>query len=509
MKFTPALKVGILTLISVAILICSVMWLKGRSIASGERITVIFQDVDGMRAGSGVQIMGLRVGQVEEINPFITQESSYVSVKLVITEPGVEIPVGSEISIQQSGIIGEKFVEITPPKVNYAYLPLKSETTPVELQKGDGVEVYTFNDTREDYTVVGEIKTVETVDRMSLPLELREQYEAPYIAKGSVMAETVGSEVVLNLEGTLQHQIAVAVLDLQDANELKGNAIIGTEYSLEYNSESGEYELNVKEDKYATIDVQSRSGNSFVVLFPNEEEDTRLKCIKGDKTYATTFYGDIKANKVYFKTGTDGTSQEPLTWTEMQAVNGYEYVDLGLPSGLKWATCNVGASSPEEYGDYFAWGETETKSVYTYDNSLTFEKTPEYLKANGYIDDEGNLTPEHDAAAANWGGSWRMPTKEQMEELVEHCEWEWTQVNGVNGAKVIGPNGSCIFLPAAGYRYGSSLSSDGDDGSYWSSTPDDDAYDNSAYYLYFFTGSEYVGWDGIRHVGLTVRPLTE
>ena len=330
-----------------------------------------------------------------------------------------------------------------------------------------------------------------------------------HIAKGSVMAETVGSEVVLNLEGTLQHQIAVAVLDLQDANELKGNAIIGTEYSLEYNSESGEYELNVKEDKYATIDVQSRSGNSFVVLFPNEEEDTRLKCIKGDKTYATTFYGDIKANKVYFKTGTDGTSQEPLTWTEMQAVNGYEYVDLGLPSGLKWATCNVGASSPEEYGDYFAWGETETKSVYTYDNSLTFEKTPEYLKANGYIDDEGNLTPEHDAAAANWGGSWRMPTKEQMEELVEHCEWEWTQVNGVNGAKVIGPNGSCIFLPAAGYRYGSSLYLDGGLGNYWSSTPDDDAYDNSAYYLYFFTGSEYVGWDGIRHVGLTVRPLTE
>ena len=187
-----------------------------------------------------------------------------------------------------------------------------------------------------------------------------------HIAKGSVMAETVGSEVVLNLEGTLQHQIAVAVLDLQDANELKGNAIIGTEYSLEYNSESGEYELNVKEDKYATIDVQSRSGNSFVVLFPNEEEDTRLKCIKGDKTYATTFYGDIKANKVYFKTGTDGTSQEPLTWTEMQAVNGYEYVDLGLPSGLKWATCNVGAETPEEYGNYYAWGETQPAPGFNY-----------------------------------------------------------------------------------------------------------------------------------------------
>ena len=330
-----------------------------------------------------------------------------------------------------------------------------------------------------------------------------------HIAKGSVMAETVGSEVVLNLEGTLQHQIAVAVLDLQDANELKGNAIIGTEYSLEYNSESGEYELNVKEDKYATIDVQSRSGNSFVVLFPNEEEDTRLKCIKGDKTYATTFYGDIKANKVYFKTGTDGTSQEPLTWTEMQAVNGYEYVDLDLPSGLKWATCNVGASSPEEYGDYFAWGETNTKTEYTNDNSLTYGLTKTQLQAQGIIDENGNLTPQYDAATANWGGSWRMPTKEQMEELVEHCEWEWTQVNGVNGAKVIGPNGSCIFLPAAGFRYAYALYDDGGIGYCWSSTPYDSDGDDIAYNLRFDDGGEGVYWVYSRSIGLTVRPVSE
>ena len=332
-----------------------------------------------------------------------------------------------------------------------------------------------------------------------------------HIAKGSVMAETVGSEVVLNLEGTLQHQIAVAVLDLQDANELKGNAIIGTEYSLEYNSESGEYELNVKEDKYATIDVQSRSGNSFVVLFPNEEEDTRLKCIKGDKTYATTFYGDIKANKVYFKTGTDGTSQEPLTWTEMQAVNGYEYVDLGLPSGLKWATCNVGASSPEEYGDYFAWGETQPAPGFNYieSNCATYGLSISELQSQGYIDNEGNLTSSHDAARANWGGSWRMPTKAEQQELRDNCTWIWTAQNGVNGYKVTGPNGSCIFLPAAGYRYGSSLSSDGDDGYYWSSTPDVSYFDYYAYCLYFYYGGEYVDWYYNRIYGLTIRPITE
>ena len=183
MKFSPALKVGILTLIAVAILVFSVMWLKGRAISSGNRITVTFEDVDGMRAGSGVQIMGLRVGQIEEIVPVITPDNSYVNVKFVITEPGVKIPIGSEISIQQSGIIGEKFIEITPPKENFVYMPLKSDKSPIGVQKGDKVELYTFNDTREDYTVVGEIKTTETLDRLSLPLELREQFEAAYVAK--------------------------------------------------------------------------------------------------------------------------------------------------------------------------------------------------------------------------------------------------------------------------------------------------------------------------------------
>ena len=99
-----------------------------------------------------------------------------------------------------------------------------------------------------------------------------------------------------------------------------------------------------------------------------------------------------------------------------------------------------------------------------------------------------------------------MPTKEQMEELVEHCKWEWTQVNGVNGAKVIGPNGSCIFLPAAGYRYGSSLT-EGDD-YYWSSTPYD-GYDGYAYRLYFGDGDENVYWNVNRYIGSTVRPITE
>ena len=179
-------------------------------------------------------------------------------------------------------------------------------------------------------------------------------------------------------------------------------------------------------------------------------------------------------------------------------INGHEYVDLGLPSGLKWATCNVGASKPEYYGDYFAWGETSPKAEYTIENSITYDEQ--------MIDISGNA--QYDAATANWGGSWRMPTIDEMQELLDYCEFEWTQVNGVCGSKVIGPNGSGIFLPAAGGRYGSSLYNAGGNGLYWSSTPDDYGYDRFAYCLYFGGGSGYVG-DYFRSNGQTVRPITE
>ncbi len=187
--------------------------------------------------------------------------------------------------------------------------------------------------------------------------------------------------------------------------------------------------------------------------------------------------------------------------------NGHEWVDLGLPSGKKWATYNVGAYSPEENGYYYAWGETETKSTYTSDNSLTFGLTISQLQSQGYIDGSGNLTPSHDAATANWGSSWRMPTKAELEELKNKCTWTWTTQNGVKGYKVTGPNGNSIFFPAAGYRYGSSLRSTVGNGSYWGSAPyeSDSGY---ACYLYFRSGDRNVYWFS-RDYGLSVRPVSE
>ena len=194
---------------------------------------------------------------------------------------------------------------------------------------------------------------------------------------------------------------------------------------------------------------------------------------------------------------------------------GHGYVDLGL--SVKWATCNVGAASPEDYGDYFAWGETETKSEYTEGNSATYGLSISELQSQGYIggtyllrfiNGAGNLNPQYDAAAANWGGDWRMPTKAEQQELLNNCTWTWIRQNGVSGYNVEGPNGNSIFLPAAGCRYGSSLNNAGSFANYWSSTPIDDNYGSYAYNLNFGSVCQYVY--GIRFdYGFSVRPVVE
>ena len=186
---------------------------------------------------------------------------------------------------------------------------------------------------------------------------------------------------------------------------------------------------------------------------------------------------------------------------------GHECVDLGLPSGLKWATCNVGANAPEEYGNYYAWGETTTKSEYTEENSAIYGLSISQLQSQGYIDGAGNLNPQYDAATANWGGDWRMPTKAELNELLNNCTWTWTTQNGVSGYNGEGPNGNSIFLPAAGFRYGSSLSHARGYGFYWSSTPFESSSYN-AYNLSFYSDNHYMD-DFYRNFGLSVRPVLE
>ena len=206
-----------------------------------------------------------------------------------------------------------------------------------------------------------------------------------------------------------------------------------------------------------------------------------------------------------------------LTVTAQNTESGHEYVDLGLPSGLKWATCNVGATAPEAYGDYYAWGETETKTNYTWSNyKFTTDGGTTFTKYNtessrGTVDNKTTLDPEDDAAAVNWGGKWRMPTDDEWTELRNNCTW--TGVEGIPGTDTAGYiltskiNGNSIFLPAAGCRIYDYLGRAGSSGYYWSSSLN--------------AGSPYVAWgvnvssddvsrDGYgRCYGQSVRPVCE
>ena len=181
-------------------------------------------------------------------------------------------------------------------------------------------------------------------------------------------------------------------------------------------------------------------------------------------------------------------------------INGHEWVDLGL--SVKWATCNVGASSPTGYGNYYAWGETSTKSEY-------LEKTYAYCNKKKGVYVYMNIGPnisgtQYDAARVNWGGTWRMPTWDEIKELKEKCSWVWTTVNGVNGYKVTGPNGNSIFLPAAGYRYDTSLDKAGSYGFYCSAT-----IGSGSAMVYYLCFGKVNSSETFREVGQSVRPVSD
>ena len=192
----------------------------------------------------------------------------------------------------------------------------------------------------------------------------------------------------------------------------------------------------------------------------------------------------------------------------------HEWVDLGLPSGTLWATCNVGANTPEDYGYHFAWGETEPKEVYNwntnkwgyYDENGKLHLTKYNRNSNqGPVDNKTELDPEDDAAYVNWGPSWRMPTYEQMKELIQKCSWVWMTRNGVAGLRVTGPNGNTIFLPNAGYRYNDSWYEDYSEGLYWSRTLHNNLSD-CAYRIFISDWTHYFNHYN-RYFGYTVRPV--
>ncbi len=185
-KVSSSLKVGILTITALMILIFTVLWIKGRSLSAGERIEVLFHDINGIRAGSGVQMMGLRIGQIEEIIPVVKGKDSHVKIRFVITEKGVKIPYASTISIQQSGLIGEQFLEVTPPKVNYLYLETEKSTTAIKPEQ----DVYmTLSKKVQD---IGKVESAIVIPTSAAPLEYRSKYKTPNTLKVGYVVEKPG-----------------------------------------------------------------------------------------------------------------------------------------------------------------------------------------------------------------------------------------------------------------------------------------------------------------------------
>ena len=235
--------------------------------------------------------------------------------------------------------------------------------------------------------------------------------------------------------------------------------------------------------------------------------------LNGDETFPLY---RLDVNGDGYVTSVDVTAVYDVLLGNYQPPVEHQFVDLGLPSGTLWATMNIGANSPEEYGDYFAWGETAPKDDYSFSNyqwcngsksKLTKYCTDSSLGNNGFIDDKTELDLDDDAARVNWGAEWKIPSKEQFKELINNCSSEWTTQNGVNGWLFTSSNGATLFFPAEGARLGDNLSGAGEKGYYWSSS----LYTTTPYQAYClrFSNSPNVGWNYVaeRRIGHSIRPV--
>lgn len=265
------------------------------------------------------------------------------------------------------------------------------------------------------------------------------------------------------------------------------NTLINKSHTDEWNYVESSYswQINSEFDKNEDSEIVTNRSSAAIMLVldcSSSLKDDFVKAKKNAKDFIETLF--------------DAVSDEPfiVVCQEVDGVlNGHDYVDLGLPSGLKWATCNIGANISVEYGSYFAWGRTSDQDEYGYCYDF-------YDNISGDVD--------YDAVRANWEDSWRMPTQEEFDELINNCQWTWVSNGNYCGYKVTGPNGKFIFLPAAGYISYTSNYYVGLEGFYWSSTPYNNWYDDEAFCLWFSSGNLWMNsYD--RNRRRTIRPVSE
>lgn len=279
-----------------------------------------------------------------------------------------------------------------------------------------------------------------------------------HIAKATVIAieETDGS-FSLPLNGTLENQIAIAYVNLERdnsavVNNLKGSAIVGTEFTFDYNLIEDKYELkvvaiqNIADQTITISGTDNTPSESFIVLFPNANSDVDLIA---DDQLLYTFKNPITANSLYYRYISDAEIGT-LPWDDY----GYKFVDLGLESGLKWAMYNIGANQFLDYGDYYMWGAIK-------DDAIAYNQGTDDISGTVY-----------DVAKASWKGKWRMPKQEEMQELIDNCEFTYETHDNIMCMKAVSNfNGDFVYFPLAGMNMLSGPFNQGVSGYYWSSTP--------------------------------------
>ena len=301
------------------------------------------------------------------------------------------------------------------------------------------------------------------------------------------------------VKGELDEEVGKVLIPLNNLKFVKDGEELQCQYTIEVSFDGELYYEDVEE-----ASTYEEIGKRIAVVLVLDCSTSMGNAFEPMKAAAVNFVKTMEKMEV--------DDSEPNIPDPNPNTGNHEYVDLGL--SVKWATCNVGANAPEEYGDYFAWGETQPKTTYDWSTykwcNGSYDTQTKYCTDSYYgtVDNKTQLELSDDAARANWGGSWRMPTTEEQQELINNCTWTWTTQNGVNGYKVTSKkNGNSIFLPAAGYRDDSSLNYAGSTGYDWSSSLSSD-YPGDAYGLGF--NSDLVGWGYYyRYYGHSVRPVCQ
>lgn len=272
-------------------------------------------------------------------------------------------------------------------------------------------------------------------------------------------------EIVTNIRATFSDTIVYVFYDLKKSADVE----------LYVSLNNGDSFWGPLKNVTGNVGKNQVHGNGKVILWEAHKE-----------------FGDFESDKVKFKIVTDehnGNSlQNTTNWGHFDK---HSYVDLGLPSGTLWATCNVGANSPEEYGNYYAWGEIVSKKSSNISNYT-------------YLENPTNLPASADVATKLSNG-WRMPTKKEMAELKNYCKVTSSTINNTNGLLFTGPNGNSIFLPFAGYRSGSELLNAGFYGFYWTSSINTEDK-NSVWYLDIGSDKTYIS-TCYREYGRSIRPV--